>query len=99
MRPEQRWSDRAVGLPPIFRASESRKGQPRRRACRKPADEARLNIGQPRVTSPAIRAQGNVVAAATIDQDATDTHLAHLGKGNLDRATIRAGQLGDQRWR
>jgi hypothetical protein len=28
MRPEQRWSDRAVGLPPIFRVSESRKGQP-----------------------------------------------------------------------
>lgn len=62
------------------------------------ADQARLDVRQPCLIRPAIRAQGNVVAAeAAIDQDAPDAHLAHLGKGNLDRATIRAGR-GDASW-
>lgn len=50
------------------------------------ADETRLDVGQPRIIPPLIRAQGSVVAATivgAIDQHAPDAHVAHLAEGDL----------------
>jgi hypothetical protein len=53
------------------------------------AEEARLEVGQPHVVSPFVRADRNRVAAfviRAIDQDATHAGLAHFAEGDFLRA-------------
>jgi hypothetical protein len=53
------------------------------------ADEAGLNIGEPDVVRPLVRADRDRVAAVivrAIDQDAAHAGLAHLGERDLSRA-------------
>ncbi|KJC43786.1 hypothetical protein UP06_20045 [Bradyrhizobium sp. LTSP857] len=52
------------------------------------ADRALLDVRQPDLIRPAVRAQGNMVAAAAVDQDAPNTHFAHLAEGDLHRAPV-----------
>lgn len=50
------------------------------------ADEARLDVRQPRLIGPAVGAQGRemaTVVVGAIDQDAVHAHLAHVLEGDL----------------
>lgn len=53
-----------------------------------PADEPRLEIGEPYTVRPAVGVQSNVMAAMAIDQHAANAHLPHLADGDLARSTV-----------
>ena len=42
--------------------------------------------------------QSNVMAAMAVEQDATQAHLAHLAKGNLDRAAVSVSRRVTSNW-
>jgi hypothetical protein len=55
----------------------------------RPADEARLDVGQPDIIGPSIPADHDRVAAAivgAIDHEAAHAHVAHLREGDFQRS-------------
>jgi hypothetical protein len=63
------------------------------------ANKSPLEIGEPHIVRPAVGVQSNVMATMAIDQDATQTHFAHLADLSGRRQSVWGGMPRSKRRR